>query len=82
MGVPVPKGRTKTQRIALSLAAHGGEELVKAGWEAFRCEPQSSERFRHVLNLSLSSVREPFSRLRLVCPAPPIAPSVAFSRGR
>ena len=78
MGVPVPKGRPKIQRIVLPFAGHGVEELVKAGWEPFRCEPQSSECFRHLPNPSLSSVREPFSRLRSVCLARPIVPLVVF----
>jgi len=82
MGVPVPRGRSQTRAIVLLIATHGVVELVKAGWETFRCCLQYSERFTHILNPSLSSVREPFSRLRSVCPARPIAPLVAFSRGR
>lgn len=76
------KGGRKLVCIALSLAAHTAEQLVKASWEVFGCELQSSERFRHLLNASFSSVREPFSPLRSVCPARPIVPSVIFSRDR
>jgi len=31
MGVPVPKGRSQSRVIVLLIAAHGVEELVKAG---------------------------------------------------
>jgi len=78
MSGPVPKGRSQTRAIVLLIAAHGVEELIKAGWEAFRCEPQSSECFRNLVNLSLWSVREPFSRLRSVCPVRTIVPLVVF----
>jgi len=64
MSVPVPKGRSQIRDLVLVVAACGVEELVKVGWEIFRCGLQSSEYFRELRNPSRASVRELFSRLR------------------